>query len=169
MVQSKEEKNKKKSEYHQANKKELNEKKREYYQANKKEINERIKKYHEEHKKERNEYLKDYTEKNKDKIAERHKKWRLDNLERIKQQQKAYNQTDAGKKASRIGNWKILGVISDDYSSLYDYYLNCKKCEICSIDLVEGIYGRNKRVLDHNHQTGEFRNVLCHICNINLK
>ena len=148
---------------------EKNRKSREYYQANKKKVIERIKIYHEEHKEERNEYKKEYAKINKDKIAERTNKWRLANLEKIQQQQKAYNQTEAGKKANRIGNWKQMGVKSDDFSSLYEHYINCKFCENCEIELVEGVYGRNKRVLDHDHQTGEFRNVLCHICNINNK
>ena len=72
-----------------------------------------------------------------------------------------------GLKTHRISNWKHRGVRSDDYNELYDKYINTKTCEECSIELIEGIFGSNKRTLDHNHHTGQFRKVLCNSCNIN--
>jgi hypothetical protein len=46
-------------------------------------------------------------------------------------------------------------------------------CEICNIDIRGkwekiGRYGKqllSKRVLDHNHKTGEYRGALCKVCN----
>tara|TARA_R110001632_G_C11026144_1_gene381195 strand:- start:69 stop:410 length:342 start_codon:yes stop_codon:yes gene_type:complete len=80
-----------------------------------------------------------------------------------------YRNTPEGLKKSRINNWKQYGVIHDDYSSLYEYYLNCENCEECNVELVSGNYGANKRCLDHDHITGLFRNVLCLTCNIKRK
>ena len=54
--------------------------------------------------------------------------------------------------------------INDDINSLYEYYINCQNCELCEIELVEGMFGANRRCLDHSHKTGLFRNVLCHSC-----
>ena len=107
-------------------------------------------------------YYKEYYEKNKEQLKE----YKETNKEKIKEQKKKYYQTEAGKKTTRISDWKQAGVINDDFSSLYEHYINCNKCEICSIDLVEGRYGANRRCLDHDHTTGLFRNVLCNSCNV---
>ncbi len=94
------------------------------------------------------------------------KEYREKNKEQIKEQRKEHYQTEVGKKVNRVSKWKQIGVINDDYNALYDKYINCKNCEQCNIELQEGNFGANKRVLDHDHQTGEFRNVLCHLCNV---
>lgn len=100
-------------------------------------------------------YEKEYREKNKDAISERRKE---------------YRQTEAGKKSKRISNWKKSGVISDDYESLYNFYINSKNCEECKVELtVDKRTTKTTRCLDHNHDTGEFRNVLCQSCNIKRK
>jgi len=97
--------------------------------------------------------------------------WKIryeNNKEKIKEQQKHYKQTEAGKKSSRIINWKKRGVKSDDFNSLYEYYLNCKNCERCGVELVDGKGRTNHKHLDHDHETGKFRNVLCGYCNNNI-
>ena len=125
----------------------------------------------------RKEYMKKYKENNKEKIKENRKKYDEENKEKIKERKKIYYQnnrekiykSDAGVKTRRIGNWKIRGVITDDFDSLYEYYINCKNCEECNCQLVEGNKGCNKKCLDHDHDTGQFRNVICHKCNLNRK
>ena len=71
-----------------------------------------------------------------------------------------------GKKSIRISDWKLSGVKCDDWNELYEYYVNCWECENCGVELIEGLYGNNKKCLDHCHITGKFRNVLCHYCNL---
>ena len=78
----------------------------------------------------------------------------------------AYRQTEAGKKSSRIWGWKKSGVIHHDFDELYQMYIDTKNCDICKVELCEGNFGSNKRVLDHDHSTGEVRNILCHTCNV---
>jgi len=120
---------------------------------------------------------KKWREKNKEKIVEVTKKYREANKTKIKEWReknkvemavynKIYRQTDVGKKSHRIGNWKQTGVISDDFDALYEYYLNCKNCEDCGLELVEGHFGANKKCLDHDHNTGLFRDILCCGCNL---
>ena len=122
------------------------------------------------------EYYKKWREANKEKIKEHNKKYKEKNKEKTKEYtdknkekkkeyDKVYYKTEAGKKLHRIQNWKSRGVISDDYNSLYEYYLNCKNCEECNVELVE-CKKSNSRCLDHNHKTGLFRNVLCNSCNV---
>jgi hypothetical protein len=120
--------------------------KREYYEKNKDKILEERKEYY---------------EKNKEKIKE----YKINNKDKIKEQNKEYFQTEQGIKSSRITKWKTRGVESEDYDALYEYYINCKYCENCEVELVEGSFGANKKVLDHCHKTGMFRNILCCGCN----
>jgi len=111
-------------------------------------------------------YDKKYREKNEKKIKERKQKYREENAERLNEKQQKYRLTEAGRKCERINAWKKIGVISDNFDELYEYYFNCWECENCGVELIEGRYGNNKRCLDHCHKTGEFRNVLCHRCNL---
>jgi len=123
------------------------------------------------------EYHRQYYLKNKEKLINKQKEYYKNNQEKVINNQKEYYKnnrnerlnyckTDNGRKSCRISNWKKMGVLSDDYNKLYDYYLSVKECENCGVDLVEGHFGANKKCLDHNHNTGEFRNVLCNTCNI---
>ena len=120
-------------------------------------------------KEKRKEYMKVYYENNREKILENRKEYNKEyyenNKEKIKETVKEWSQTESGKKSQRIANWKQFGVKHDDFNSLYEYYINCKFCEHCNVELVEGSFGNNKKVLDHDHETGLFRNILCHICN----
>tara|TARA_R110001606_G_scaffold140040_1_gene278639 strand:- start:45 stop:464 length:420 start_codon:yes stop_codon:yes gene_type:complete len=126
-----------------------------YYLANKDKIKERQK-----------EYSKQYYLNNKEHIAEHNKQYYLNNNEKIAEHNKVYSQTDNGKKTNRINTWKQIGVISDDFNELYNKYINTNNCDNCDVELIHGNFGFNKKVLDHCHKTGKFRNVLCNGCNI---
>ena len=124
---------------------------------------------------EKSEYMKQYRIKNKKKLQEYkkgynkiyYKKNKDKHIDRYQNHLKQYRQTDEGKKLQRIGMWKLRGLIHDDYNELYDKYINTEYCELCSVKLTEDRYNTpTTRVLDHDHQTGLFRNVLCHSCNV---
>jgi hypothetical protein len=76
-----------------------------------------------------------------------------------------YRQSEAGKKSARISCWKQWGVINDDYEALYTKWKTTTHCEECNVELAEGNKVKNKKVLDHDHKTGLFRNILCNSCN----
>jgi len=109
-------------------------------------------------------YDKKYREENEKKIKEYNKKYAQS--EKGKERKQKYSQSEKGKKTDRISVWKQRKVICDDWDALYEYYVNCWECENCGVELIEGLYGNNKRCLDHCHITGKFRNVLCNYCNI---
>jgi len=111
------------------------------------------------------EYKRQYYLKNKEKLRRQNNDWKSMNPEYNKE----YSQTEQGKKSNRINTWKQTGIIHENYDELYEYYVNCKNCEECNIVLIEGNSGSNKRVLDHDHDTGLFRNVLCNKCNVRRK
>jgi len=131
--------------------------------------------------------------KNKDRLNEINKQYYLDNREKIRQQnrkryeddkeriiakQKEYYQrnkeeiiakkkTPEGYRRSRINNWKCAGIVSDDYDALYQRFISTENCEFCGVCLTEDKTTTiTTRCLDHDHESGEVRGVLCNLCNI---
>ena len=156
--------------YYQKNKEKLLEKAKEqqkiYRQENKDKIKENNEKYRQENKEKIKENNEKYRQENKEKI----KIYYQENKDKIKEQQKEYKQTENCIKSMRISKWKNRGVYSDDYDKLYEIYINTTNCEKCSILLTtDKLITNTTKCLDHNHQTGLFRYVLCNRCNLNLR
>jgi len=123
------------------------------------------KEYNKEYKKNNKEYFKIYYKNNIEKYRESVKKY--DKTDKGKLYRKQYRQTDKGKKIKRIGDWKHMGLICDDYNSLYEKVYSTTNCEECDVLLTEDKKTtKTTRCMDHDHTTGLFRNVLCHSCNV---
>ena len=86
------------------------------------------------------------------------------NRDKINQRNTAYRESNEGKKKCRISMWKYYGIIHDDYDALYERYLNTNECEECGIEMCFG-KSNDARCVDHDHDTGEVRNILCRKCN----
>ena len=73
--------------------------------------------------------------------------------------------------SSRVNQWKRQGMTNDDWKTIYDRYVNAKCCESCNSVFRKNIYKNgylwriNNKVLDHDHNTGKIRNVICISCN----
>jgi len=153
--------------YREQNKEKERARQKEYYENNKEKIAAREKAYREGNKEKIAAKDKAYREKNKQKIAAGRKEHYEKNKEKIALWIKAYSQTEQGMKVRRISKWKYYGVICDDWNALYEKYKNTTHCEDCGVLLTEDKRNtKTTRCLDHNHQTGEFRNILCHSCNV---
>ena len=112
------------------------------------------------------EYMKQYHLDNKEKLKEYDRQRYLDNKEKIKEKQAEYLKSPKGKKSSRIGMWKHLGLLYDtqnEIDEIYERYLTSKTCEKCDKEYTK----KNVKCMDHCHNTGKFRNVLCNRCNCN--
>ena len=127
-------------------------------------------KYNENNKEKINERKRIYYQNNKEKEKERVRVYNENNKEKEKERLRAYGQTEQGKRSYRIRKWRHRGIVCENFDNLYDYFINCKDCEECGIELnVDKRRTSTTRCLDHCHESGEFRNVLCHSCNIKRK
>jgi hypothetical protein len=57
--------------------------------------------------------------------------------------------------------WKKSGLIMDNFEEIYNKYIYATHCELCNKKFEKRI----DRQMEHNHETGEFRNIVCNRCN----
>ena len=49
---------------------------------------------------------------------------------------------------------------------LYEHYLKTTHCDECEVELTyDKVRTTTTKCMDHCHETGQFRNILCHSCN----
>lgn len=129
---------------------------RQYKIRNKEKIKEANKKYYEAHKV----LLKSDREVSPE-IKARQKANYEKHKEKIIERSKEYRKTEKGIKSKTISLWKSRGVIHENFDELYDHYISTNNCEVCNYEFDEN----NWKCLDHDHDTGETRYVLCNSCN----
>lgn len=72
-----------------------------------------------------------------------------------------WSKTPSGRKSQILKTWKYKGILGD-LSFIYDtHYLPATECWVCNKEFKTT---KNKHC-DHDHDTGEFRQVLCCACN----
>ena len=74
-----------------------------------------------------------------------------------------YKNKELNIRCQTIFNWKKQGINILDTEHGYEIYKMYKEtthCDLCNILLPK------KRDLDHDHKTGEIRNIVCHKCNM---
>jgi len=133
-----------------------------YYERNKERIKQKTKQYRINNPDKVKEALTNWRKKNPEACRGYSHRYKQRNKEKVKESQRLYKKTESGKKSTRIYNWKKSGLkeFGYTYDELYEYYLETNQCEVCQVELNE----KNKR-MDHCHETGCFRWILCHRCN----
>ena len=123
-------------------------------------------------------YKKEWYKKNRERLLKKNKDYRIENphiMKNYREENKekiakliyARAQTPEGRKSRRISLWKFTGVICEDFDALYEHYINTSFCDNCEVALTEDkVTTATTRCLDHSHETGLFRNVLCNACNL---
>ena len=109
-----------------------------------------------------------WCEANKEKIAEQSRKRYEKRKNKVGYQEKktAYRKQyrkDNPKKI-KILAWKSIGMIDPDWDLVYKMFMAQTNCWICD-RLFDDKYPRN---LDHDHETGELRYVVCTPCNCHI-
>jgi hypothetical protein len=74
----------------------------------------------------------------------------------------SYYKSPNNYKGRMIAIWKHRGVIYHDLDELFEVYINTNVCSHCSKEFINS---RN-RCLDHCHETGLFRKIVCQGCNV---
>jgi len=64
-------------------------------------------------------------------------------------------------KNDKKSNWKKYGLNMDNFEEIYNKYIYATHCELCN----KQFKSSRERQMEHNHQTGEFRNIVCNRCN----
>ena len=95
--------------------------------------------------------------------AERNRLWRERNPERALEQQRRYRATEKGKRARYAKHLKTkYGITHEEYDEILARQNGV--CAICHRRFGEGVPG----CVDHNHETGEIRGLLCRTCNTGI-
>lgn len=103
---------------------------------------------------------------------EYHAKWYQKNKEKRNAQIVEYEKTKPIEWRKSIGQKHHLktryGLTKEEYQSKLEKQNYC--CAICGKDVTENIKGKTHVALtvDHNHNTGQIRDLLCHTCNTGL-
>lgn len=136
-------------EFYKKNKETINERSRRYYRDHKEELLEKGRKYHLENKDERHKAHRKYREKYKDRINKASREW----CEK--------NKFELRKKAIE----RKYGLKVAEYEKLVLEQKNL--CAICEKRERVSHKGQIKELaVDHDHETGKVRGLLCHSCNL---
>ena len=145
-----------------------------YYMVHREKVKARTGQYAKDHPEKYNEWSRKYRLANPEKVALRHKKYNKKNAEKIALRTKAYREKNYYQVSRRNHSYYInnpekertkrlkkYGLTSKDYDAMF--VSQSGVCAICGND------NKGKRLhVDHNHETGKVRELLCTACNLGL-
>lgn len=113
-------------------------------------------------------YMKMWRAKNVEKRSAYLKEWKAKNAEHVQayniEHLRDYQHKPQAQKARRERNLREnYGMTPDEFNALWASQAG--KCAICATPLMPKGRQPNSVCIDHNHQTGEVRGLLCRSCN----
>lgn len=111
------------------------------------------------------EYNRRLREKKRDEINAYNRIWCQNHPESCKRWRTNYYQNNKQKEKNRSRNKHLISkynITLEHFTNLLKLHNN--KCSICNIEFSEKIYP----CIDHNHETGKIRGILCSKCNTAL-
>ena len=133
-----------------------------HYGACKKCVLQLRKEYYSENRDKRLEYKKEYDSRpeNRDKILEYQKEYRSENRDKLSEYMKDYNSKQENKDRKKcLELQRSYGITLDEYNEMSHNQKGC--CAICGKHVLE----TGTLCVDHNHDTGAVRGLLCNNCN----
>ena len=113
-------------------------------------------------------YMKEWRAANKEKVKSNFQKWNKENRESRAAYMKDYLANYAATERVQLATWernlrRNYRLTPDQFNDMWESQGG--KCGICQIQMAPK--GRSKEAVsvDHNHQTGEVRGLLCGACN----
>ena len=116
---------------------------------------------------ERTEYFREYGVANREKITERNRLWRKENPERAREATRRWraNNPEKFRLAQRRSNYRLKwGMELEEIEAMIEAQGGV--CPICKLELVLG--GKAGAHVDHDHDVGHIRGILCANCNTGL-
>ena len=138
-----------------------------YYERNKEKLKAYARAYREKNLEEVRKRQRQYYRKNADELNTKSRKRYKENLEERREYNRDYYYANHEALRAKDNEYKYLsryGLTGDDYEKLLDKQDN--KCAICGA--TESTGRSSKLYVDHDHETGEVRGLLCNHCNAGL-
>lgn len=115
--------------------------------------------------------IKDWKSKNSEKVSAYQKQWREENAEHVSNYAKEYmaeymKDPQVQAQVWERNLWRNYQLTADEFNKMWQ--AQDGKCLICKVELVPRGKGKNSSAVDHNHQTGAVRGLLCRQCNHGL-
>ena len=95
---------------------------------------------------------------NREKLKLQRQIWTANNKEKVKLQRQTNRLNNL--KKNKIREWKGKGMIDTDWDLVYEMFMAQTNCWIC-----DKLFKGSDKCLDHDHETGELRYVVCRYCN----
>lgn len=102
-----------------------------------------------------------YYERNKEKVKEYNRRYRQENRERILEKRRGCPKEAAYRRNGLPRRYATMyGITVEQAEAL----LQVTHCQVCDVELTVG-RSNTARCIDHDHETGKVRGVLCGSCN----